>query len=86
MSSTEDSAFFKRAVETSLRIGLIALLVIWCFQVVRPFISLIVWGIIVAIAIHPLYLRLGRLTGGRNGLSATILVAGLLLLLLVPPS
>ncbi len=84
MSSTEDSAFFKRAVETSLRIGLIALLVIWCFQVVRPFISLIVWGIIVAIAINPLYLRLDQLTGGRKGLSATILVVGLLLLLLVP--
>jgi hypothetical protein len=28
-----------RAVETSIRIGLIALLVIWCFQIVRPFIQ-----------------------------------------------
>ena len=84
MSPTEDRAFLKRAVDTSLRIGLIALLVIWCFQVVRPFISPIVWGIIVAIAIHPLYLRLAWLTGGRNRLSATILVGGLLLLLLVP--
>ncbi len=84
MSSTEDRAFLNRAVETSIRIGLIALLVIWCFQVVRPFIQLIVWGIIIAIAIHPLYLKLGRVTGGRRGLSATILVAGLLLLLLVP--
>ncbi len=84
MSPVEDSAFFKRAVETSLRIGLIALLVIWCFQVVRPFIHPIVWGIILAIAIHPLYQRLARVTGGRKGLSATILVVGLLLLLLVP--
>ena len=84
MSSAEDTAFLKRAVETSLRIGLIALLVVWCFQIVRPFIHPIVWGIIVAIALHPLYLRLGRLTGGRNRLSAMILVVGLLLLLLVP--
>jgi predicted PurR-regulated permease PerM len=84
MPSTEERAFLKRAVETSIRIGLIALLVIWCFQVVRPFIQPIVWGIILAIAIHPAYLRLGRVTGGRERLSATILVVGFLLLLIVP--
>ncbi len=42
MPSTEDHAFLKRAVEASIRIGLIALLVIWCFEVVRPFIQPIV--------------------------------------------
>ena len=84
MSSTEDRAFLKRAVEMSIRIGLIALLVIWCFRVVRPFIQPIVWGIILAIAIHPAYLRLGRVMGGRERLAATILVVGSLLLLIVP--
>ncbi len=84
MPSTEDHAFLKRAVEASIRIGLIALLVIWCFEVVRPFIQPIVWGIILAIAIHPAYLRLGRVMGGRERLAATILVVGSLLLLIVP--
>jgi predicted PurR-regulated permease PerM len=84
MPSTEDRTFLNRAVEISIRIGLIALLVIWCFQVVRPFIQPIVWGIILAIAIHPAYLRLGRVMGGRKRLSATILVVGSLLLLIVP--
>ncbi len=84
MPSTEDRAFFKRALETSIRIGLIALLVIWCFQVVRPFIQPIVWGIILAIAVRPAHLRLGRVMGGRERLAATILVVGSLLLLIVP--
>lgn len=84
MPSTEDRAFLKRALETSIRIGLIALLVIWCFQVVRPFIQPIVWGIILAIAVHPAHLRLGRVMGGRERLAATILVVGSLLLLIVP--
>ncbi len=84
MPSSEDRAFHKRALETSIRIGLIALLVIWCFEVVRPFIQPIVWGIILAIAIHPAYLRLGRVMGGRERLAATILVVGSLLLLIVP--
>lgn len=84
MPSSEDRAFHKRALEASIRIGLIALLVIWCFEVVRPFIQPIVWGIILAIAIHPAYLRLGRVMGGRERLAATILVVGSLLLLIVP--
>jgi len=84
MSSTEDRAFLNRAVETSIRIGLIALLVIWCFQVVRPFIQPIVWGIILAIAVHPAHLRLGRVMGGRERLAAAILVVGSVLLLMVP--
>ena len=84
MPSTEDRAFLTRALETSIRIGLIALLVIWCFQVVRPFIEPLVWGIILAIAVHPAYLRLCHLMGGRERLTATILVVGSLLLLTVP--
>lgn len=84
MPSSEDRAFHKRALEASIRIGLIALLVIWCFEVVRPFIQPIVWGIILAIAIHPAYLRLGRVMGGRERLAATSLVVGSLLLLIVP--
>jgi predicted PurR-regulated permease PerM len=84
LASTEDRAFLNRAVESSIRIGLIVLLVLWCFQVVRPFIQPIVWGIILAIAIHPAYLRLGRVMGGRKRLSAAVLVVGSLLLLIVP--
>jgi len=84
MPSTEDRAFLRRALETSIRIGLIALLVIWCFQVVRPFIQPIVWGIILAIAVYPAHLRLARVMGGRERLAATILVVGSLLLLIVP--
>jgi predicted PurR-regulated permease PerM len=84
MSSAEDRAFFNRALETSIRIGLIALLVIWCFQIARPFIQPIVWGIILAIAVDPLYETLRRLTGGRGRLAASILVVSALLVLIVP--
>lgn len=84
MLTTEDRVFVRRAVETSIRIGLIALLVISCFQVVRPFVQTIVWGIILAIAIHPIYVGLVRAMGGKERLSAFVLVATSLLLLFVP--
>jgi predicted PurR-regulated permease PerM len=84
MPSIEDRAFLTRAVETSVRIGLIALLAIWCFQVVRPFIQPILWGIILAVAVHPAYWRLCHVMGGRKRLAATVLVVGSILLLTVP--
>ena len=84
MASNEDRAFIVRAVETSIRIGLIAVLVIWCFQIVRPFIHLLLWGIILAIAVHPAYRRLCHVMGGRKRLAAAVLVVGSILLLTVP--
>jgi predicted PurR-regulated permease PerM len=84
MSSAEDRAFLRRALETSIRIGLILFLVLWCFQIARPFLEMIVWGIILAIATQPIYASLYRMMGGRSALAATLLVVGALLVLIVP--
>ena len=46
------------ALETSIRIGLIALMVVWCFFVLRPFVVLLAWAVIIAEACYPLYERL----------------------------
>ncbi len=81
---SEDRVFLNRALETSIRIGLVALLVLWCFQVVRPFMQPAVWGVVLAIALHPVYARLRSAMGGRSVLAAASLVVAFLLLLIVP--
>ena len=84
MPSTEDRAFLRRALETTIRIGLVLFLVVWCFAIARPFLQPIVWGIILAIATQPIYAALCRAMGGRRPLAAAILVVGALLVLIVP--
>ena len=84
MGLTEDRAFLGRAVETTVSIGLIALLALWCFQIVSPFIAPVVWSVIIAVAIYPLYLRLLGWFGGKQALSAAVLAFTMLILLLVP--
>ena len=84
MTSSEDRAFLRRALESSIRIGLVLFLVVWCFQIARPFLAPIVWGIILAIATQPIYAALCRVMGGRRSLAAAVLVAGALLVLIVP--
>ena len=80
-----DKVFVRRAVEASIRIGLVALLVAWCFQIVRPFIEPVVWGIIIAVAVYPAYRKIETAVGGRRAIAATVFTV-LMLILLIGPS
>ena len=81
---SNDKAYVARALEASIHIGLVGLVVFWCFKIGRPFIETIVWGIIIAFAIHPIYNRLKSALGGRDRLAATLITIFTLILLLVP--
>lgn len=82
-ASGEDKEFLARAVDVSVRIGMLVILAVWCFQIVRPFALPVAWGVIIAVATHPIYARIEALCGGRRKLaSATFVVMGLALLLL----
>ena len=63
--TTSQQLFVSRALEAAIRIGLVVLLVAWCFQIVRPFITPIVWGAIIAVAAYPGYRWLQLKLGGR---------------------
>jgi len=76
--------FTQQALEAAIKIGVVALLVIWCFEIVKPFIIPILWGIIIAVAIFPLYRKLRSLVGERAGIAATIMTGALLLLMVGP--
>jgi predicted PurR-regulated permease PerM len=73
-----------RAIEIFIRIALIAILAAWCFDIVRPFIVPGLWGVIIAVGLHPLYHRLLEALSGRAVLAAT-LVSGLTLAVLLVP-
>lgn len=74
----------QKVTETIIRLGVLALLVAWCFQILQPFIIPIVWGIIIAVAIYPLYERLVKLLRGRRNFAATLMTILILVLLLFP--
>ena len=85
MSDTEQETHVARAVETGIRLGAIALLAIWVFDIIQPFVSPALWGIIIAVAGYPAYRRLVGWCGGREKLAAVIFSL-LGVLLLVTPS
>jgi predicted PurR-regulated permease PerM len=83
-SDLEHREFLDRAMETSIRIGAVALVAAWCFQITRPFIIPAVWGVIIATTCYPPYVRLRRALGERGRLAAALLTIAGLLLLVVP--
>ena len=73
---------FERRMETALldvmiRAGLIAAMVVLCYQVFSPFLHLTVWAIILAVALYPLHQAIAGRLGGRQGRRARVRVAGI---------
>ncbi|HVN39698.1 MAG TPA: AI-2E family transporter [Myxococcota bacterium] len=75
---------FRDALEATIRIGLVLLLLVWCFQIVRPFLTPIVWGFIIAIAVAPAYRRASAALGNRPKVTAAIFVLFALAVFIAP--
>lgn len=73
-----------RALEVSLNIGLAILLAVSCLLILRPFIPLLTWGAIIAVAAYPGFKKLQRILGGRGGVAAVVFTVALLALLILP--
>ncbi len=67
-----------------IRAGFIAVLAGLCYVVFAPFLTLMVWALILAVTLYPLHRSLARKIGGRQGLAATILVISGGLLIVTP--
>jgi predicted PurR-regulated permease PerM len=79
-----DKAYANRILDASINIGLTALLVICCLLILKPFVPLLVWGMIIAIASYPRFEKLKNALGGRGGWTAIIWTLLLLLVLIFP--
>jgi predicted PurR-regulated permease PerM len=81
---TRNNDDVRRALEVSIHIGLLILLAIACLLILRPFLPLIAWGVVIAIAVYPSYLRLQTLMGAHSTLAAVLCTALLLAILIIP--
>lgn len=71
-------------VELTIRLGALALLLYFSFTLVRPFITIALWSVILAVALYPAYERLVRLLGGRRRLAAIIITTISILIVIGP--
>src|SRR4030095_10165679 len=87
-ASQPDSDLERRAssrlLDVLIRAGLIAVLAVLCYLVFAPFLALMAWAGILAVTLSPLHRSLASRVGGKQGLAATILVLGGLVLIVMP--
>jgi predicted PurR-regulated permease PerM len=60
-------------IQLTIRLGLLAFLIYWTFLLIRPFVPILAWSVVLAVALYPVFARLASLLGGRPRLAATIL-------------
>ena len=79
-----DPQIVRSAVEAAIRIGLLFLLAAFSLKILAPFINLVLWATIIAVAIYPLFIWLTNKLGGRTKLASALFVLVSLALILVP--
>lgn len=84
MNRMHEPRYLTRAVETTIRVGAVLLLAAACLLLVWPFLTLLAWASIIAIAFCPAYRRLEAAVGNRRWLAATLFTVALLGLLILP--
>ena len=60
-------------IQLVIRLGLLALLIIWTFLIIRPFVPILTWSAVLAVAFYPAFGWLAKLLGGRPKTAAAIL-------------
>jgi len=81
-----DSNVQAALLETLIRAALIFALAFLCYSVFAPFVTLMLWALILAVAMYPMHQAIARRIGGRQGLAATLIVVIGALLIVLPTS
>ncbi len=84
MHTQKQNDLTTNVMEMVIRVGLVVGLMLWCYDIVKPFIGMIFWGVIIAVALNPVYERFHALLGGRRGLAVTLFTVAMLVLLIIP--
>ena len=71
-------------LEQNLGWVLLAVLLAGCLVVLRPFVSALLWAVVLSFSIWPIYRRLLRLLGNRRTLAALVMTLGMVLTVLLP--
>ena len=65
----------RQIIHLSIQLLALAFLIIWCFQILAPFFTPVIWAAILAVALFPMHQKLKRLLKGRGVLAAIIISA-----------
>ncbi len=84
MESPNQNLRFEKLVDTIVRLAVLFFLLGWCFTILRPFVLVLIWSAVIAIAISPLHIIFTKMFRNRKILAAVVLTALMLSILIIP--
>lgn len=75
--------FVLKSIESYVKTALVFLIIYLCFMIFKPFLLPVVWGIIIAVAVYPLHVKLTRLVK-KSGLASAIIIVVFLAIIIIP--
>ena len=70
--------------ELAIRLGLLGLFLYWSLILVRPFLGVIVWSVVLCVAVYPIFEWIAGRLGGRRRLAAFVTTALSLVIVIGP--
>ena len=71
-------------IDLLIRVALLGLAIFAAVRIVQPFVSLMLWGLVLAVTLYPLFLALRARTGWTPGRAATAMTLSFILLIGIP--
>ncbi len=83
-NQSSNHSYVGKSLEVTIKVGLVVGLLLWCFIILKPFLMLTLWGIILAVAVYPMFGWLRSKLGNRGKLASILVTLFLLLLIILP--
>lgn len=74
----------EQIVQLVIRLGLLGLLIVWTFLIIRPFVPILTWSAVLAVAFYPAFSWLAKRLGGRPRTAAVLLTLMMLGIVIGP--
>ena len=74
----------KQIIEVVIKIAILGMLVVWTFQLIKPFLIPVIWGLILAVTVEPFIAKLAKILGGRKSLASGLFVLVIFAALIIP--
>lgn len=70
--------------DITIRMFFLFLIIAWCLMIMLPFVNIMLWGLILALAFMPLHGSLTKFLGGKPKLASVIIVLTSLAIIIIP--
>ena len=81
---SNNGGFDNNVIKYALQLLALLILMYFCFEIIKPFINLLIWGSVLAITLYPLHYRFTQFLKGRKWISASVITLIMFLLIIGP--